>query len=514
MSKSKVAKLPARHKREWKAAKVDVIRSDWPTWSRPPDADIRYGLRVLRSRARHEAQNNDHARAFLREVKSNVIGPKGVRLQSKARVGGGRPDERARQVIEDAWHEWGMVGSCDVTGRLGWEDVQHQCIETIARDGEAIFRLVDTGANEYGLEIQALDPETLDVEYNEARPDGTVVIMGVELNEWNRPVAYHLQKEDSLHLAYRPMTGGRRRNRERMSIPADEIVHLYLPEWTVHTRGVPWMATALRRMTDLCGYDESAVVAARSGASKMGFFKQSEDAPPTLNEDGTPHYGVVDAEGADGQLYSSFDPGSIGLLPPGYDFTGWNPSYPHANHGDFTKAVLRGIAAGLGLNYNSLASDGEGVNYSTMRHFALVDRAVWMMLQEWLIRSFHTRVYRTWLANALGSGVLVDARGRPLSRAREREFQRVYWQPRRWQWVDPKNDAETAILEIHERLRSRSSVIRERGEDPDEVWAEIAAENEMLAELGISPAQANAAAVGMPAEPEADDENEDETDDE
>ena len=109
MSKpAKIVRLPRR--REWKAAKVDLIRSDWPTWSRPPDADIRYGLRVLRSRARHEAQNNDHARQFLREVKSNVIGPEGVRLQNKAREGT-LPDNRGPEALQEGWRECGTAGA-------------------------------------------------------------------------------------------------------------------------------------------------------------------------------------------------------------------------------------------------------------------------------------------------------------------------------------------------------------------------------------------------------------------
>jgi capsid protein len=41
-------------------------------------------------------------------------------------------------------------------------------------------------------------------------------------------------------------------------------------------------------------------------------------------------------------------------------------------------------------------------------------------------------------------------------------------------------------------LKSRSEIIREQGRDPDDVWREIQAENEKMAEMGINqePAQA------------------------
>lgn len=496
----KIVALPS--KREWKAAKVDVMRSNWPTWTRPPNAEIRYGLRALRSRSRVEAQNNDHARGFLREVKTNVVGHKGVILQSKARLRNGKPDLRARTAIEEGWRDWGE--EADTTGRLGWVDVQHQAIETVARDGECLFGLIDSwDHNPYGFAVQALDPETLDTELNETLSNGNVIRLGVELDQHDRAVAYYFVQPDRQHQTYRPSAGGRAR--EHLRVRAADIVHCYLPEWTLQSRGIPWMATALKRMTDLNGYDESAVIAARSGASKMGFFTQSDDAVPPLRDDGTAQHGVSDQEGADGQLYSAFDPGSIGLLPPGWEFQGWDPKFPHADHGSFTKAVLRGISTGLGVSYNTLANDMEGVNYSSLRHFALVERAVWMLIQEWFIRAFHRRVYRAWLDAALIRRALVDPRGRPLDAGRVREFRRVYWQPRRWQWVDPQKEATAAEKEIAMRVRSISSVIRERGEDPEDVWREILAEREMLAEMGITPAEATAAAVSVDQE-ELDDE--------
>lgn len=492
-----------RARRSWGAGQIDLLRSNWPMHSRPPDADIRSTLEPLRARSRHEAQNTDHARAFLRECKINVIGHRGVILQSKAETKSGTPDARAREAIERAWIKWG--NDCEVSGRWHWVDLQNMAIETVARDGEALFRMYDAGGP-HGFQLQAIDPVTLDVKLNQERTRaGSRIVMGVEVDQNHRPIAYHFTHPDALGRSY-SSTGARKRAAER--VPADQILHIYVPEWVSQTRGVPWMATALRRLNDLNGYDEAAVVAARAGAAKMGWLQRDEDAPPPIDENGQPIDSVGDGYGPGGEVYQEFDAGTIGSLPPGYSFQGWDPRYPHSEHGSFTKAVLRGVASGLGVDYNTIANDAEGVNYSSLRHFALVQREIWKSIQEWLIRCFHRRAFNHWLDAALLVGI-PDRRGRLLRADRVEDFRRVYWQARRWQWVDPQKDANAAAAEIAQRTRSISSVIRERGEDPEEVWKEIQAEQEMLAEMGIPPA-----AVGAPPpEPETETEGADDADD-
>jgi lambda family phage portal protein len=477
MSKGTVVQFP---RRAWKAGRVDLLRSGWPMHSRPPDADIRHALSAVRARSRHEAQNNDHARAFLREVKSNVVGPHGVVLQSRARMANGKPDRRSREVLEEGWREWGE--QCEVTGRLSWADEQRRAIETVARDGEAVYRLVTGWDNEHGFALQAIDPERLCVNFNTQLPNGNHVVMGVELDSWGRHLNYYLEDEDAQHLSYRS-------NKRMVPVPASEIVLLHLPEWVSQTRGVPWMATALRRMNDLDGYDESAVVAARAGASKHGHYKASEDAEPLQRDDGDQQLGPADGQHGggkiEGQFFAEFEPGVNGILPPGWDYEFTDPKYPHAEHGSFTKTVLRGICAGLGVGYNQLSGDLEGVNYSSLREGRLVQTAVWMMLQEWLITSFHQPVYRAWLRTSLGIGALVDPRARPLDLRREREFRRVFWQPRRWQWVDPLKEALAAEKLVNLRVRTPASIIRERGEDPGEVWTEFGENLKQMEEHGV-----------------------------
>lgn len=486
--------------REFAAAKVSLLRSNWPTQTRPPDVDIRYGLSALRARSRHEAQNADHMRSFLRHVKANIIGPDGVLLQSKAELRNGKPNERLRDALEERWNEWGEFGNCEVTGSTSWTDEQQRCVETIARDGEGLYRLVPWD-NEWLFALQCIDPDQLDVQYNERLSDDAFVVMGVEMDRWRRPRAYYILDEDPLLRGPRVF-----RPRKRVRVPAEDLLHLYLPEWCVQTRGVPWAATALKRLTDLNGYEEAAVVNARGGASKMGFYEQTEEAASLVRDDGTTESGALaSGETTEGKLYEKFEPGTMGVLPPGYTFKGWDPQFPTWEHANFVKAVLKPISAGLGINYNRLNNDLEGVNYTSLREGNLNERDLWKLLQKWIIGAFHNRVYRRWLEVQLGAGLLA-VNGRPVPMSMARELRRVAWQPRRWEWVDPQKESAAAREETTMLSKSVSEIIRNRGADPDTVWKEIAAERERWKELGIEQAEATAAAVAV--EPE---EDEDET---
>ena len=76
------------------------------------------GLRVMRSRSRLLAKNNDYVRKFFRMVQNHVVGPQGFTLSVPCLRPDGTIDEFDRGVCERAFGRWSKRGVCDVTGRL------------------------------------------------------------------------------------------------------------------------------------------------------------------------------------------------------------------------------------------------------------------------------------------------------------------------------------------------------------------------------------------------------------
>ena len=469
--------LPAHRathvQRSFAAGKTDRLTFSFTTTSNSINSDLYSYLRQMRARSRDLWANNEYMHRFIQLCKTNVVGSKGVTLQARSRRNDGTFDTADNEAIERAWSEWRQPRNHDVTGRLGGVDIERLIVETVARDGEALLRVVrGYGASGYEYALQLLDIDRLDTEKNEERDSrtGTRIVMGVELDGFDRPVAYHL-------LRRHPEPGVLRESgsQEYIRVPARDVFHIFVPIRPEQVRGVPWAHAAILGLKDLGGYRESAIVAARVGAAKMGFWRTPE------GDDDAPHTGTTSA----GVPTMDVEAGEFGVIGPDVSLETWDPQYPHGEYEKFNKATLRGIAAGLGVAYHSLGQDLEGVNFSSARAGTLDERDNWMAIQEWLISSFHRRLYDDWLEFQLARGGILGPTGAALPMSRIEKFSRVHFQGRRWGWVDPLKDEQANALAYSMRTKSLTQIIGERGEDPDEVWNQIALDQRRLEQLGI-----------------------------
>jgi lambda family phage portal protein len=454
--------------RNYDAAKVDNLTASWTTAPQTIDDIIRQNLNNLRTRSRNEQYNNDYARRFINLVKSNIVGPKGLVLQVRSKNQNGKLDVTANDAIEKTWKDWGKAWNCSIDGRLSFTELQRLIVSTIAGDGEALIRKHRRG--KYGFQLEIIDASWLDETYNDELNNGNIVRLGIEYNGTSTPVAYYLADPKTRAN----MFTGYNNSKNYVRVPANQIYHIYLTDFVAQKRGIPWMSTSMLRMHHLKGYENAALVNARTGASKMGFFTSATGSEYT-------------GEGTNelGETISTAEPGTFEQLPEGVAFTKYDPEYPNGEFSAFTKATLRGIASGLGISYNKLANDLESVNFSSMRSGELDERETWKLLQEWFIDSFLERLYIDWLEVVIFKPGIFTTNGR-LSVEKIDKYKTVTFQGKRWPWVDPMKDVQAAILAVDNGLRSRSDVIRETtGREPEDVWKEMQHENEVIEELGI-----------------------------
>ncbi len=442
-------------------------------------------LRILRGRSRNLAKNNDYVRKFLRMVQNHVAGPNGFVLSVPCTRPDGSIDETDKLVVEGAFKRWGRRGTCDVTERLSVAQLQRLLVLTVARDGEAFVRRVTgTRHNPFGYVLQVIDPARIDDTLRADLANGNRIRMGIELDAWGREVAYHMVPAGEYAFG-----------QQRTRVPASEMWHIFLQEETDQVRGVPWVHSALRRLNDLGGYEEAAVIAARIGASNMGFFIPPKDGP--LAGVGQLAEQVQDGSAGEApEMVREAAPGTFEELPEGYDFKSFSPEYPHQNFDMFVKAMLRGVASGVGADYNTLANDLENVNYSSIRSGKLETQDGWIALQSWFAESFLDPLYTEWLGFAFASGQLGFL---PVSKFAKYDV--AVWQGRRWPWVDPKSDLEATKLELDLGLISPSQVIRQLGRDPESVWREIEKDRKRIASLPPIPGAPAAAPAATPTTP-------------
>jgi lambda family phage portal protein len=172
-------------------------------------------------------------------------------------------------------------------------------------------------------------------------------------------------------------------------------------------------------------------------------------------------------------------PGEARQLPPGWEFQPWQPTHPTANYVGFMKAVKRIVARAFGRSYASLTGDLSDVNYSSIRAGLLLERDAWKKLQRFLIDRLHWPVYRAWRQMALMMGRLP-------ARVNVQDYDHVRWMPRGWEWVDPAKEIKAHGEALDRRLTSRRRILAAKGMDLDEVLEEIAEEEQLLRDLGLS----------------------------
>ncbi|MGL4404689.1 MAG: phage portal protein, partial [Notoacmeibacter sp.] len=358
---------------------------------------------------------------------------------------------------ETEWSNWSRKKFCCMDGRLSLIDVMQLIIETVPKDGEIFIRKIKGRAanNAYGFALQLIEADHIDENHNASLQNGNRIRMGIEYDIWNRPVAYHVSTR---HPGDNYTTlGDDRFAVER--IPAADMIHLYSVERPSQSRGVPWLITAMRRLNMLGGYEEAELVAAREAASKMGFYKQTDGAELTQF-----------AQDENGFLIREVEAGQNELLPQGIDFVPYDPQHPTAAFGDYVKCVLRGAASGLGVSYNSLANDLQGVNFSSIRQGVLEERELWKLLQTWMIEHFCTDIFEEWLLMSLTTQKI------PLPLNKFDKFNSPVWRPRGWQWVDPLKDIKASIEGINAGLSTAQDVAGQQGNDIEDVYAQLAAE--------------------------------------
>lgn len=442
-------------------AGLNRLTADWvmaPIMS--ADQEVKSGLTVLRARARDLVRNSGHAARFVDLVAENVVGPCGVKMQSRALKADGKPDRNVNDALEAAWAEWCEPENCSADGRLSFVDVETLAARSEPQDGETLIRMLPGFPNKFGFALQVLDPDQLDHTFNRAPGKGvTEIRMGVEVDGWGRPLAYWIWSAHPSEY----------HKRERIRVPAEQMIHLYITQRPGMTRGPSWFAPVMFDAKMLAAYYEAEVVAARMGASQMGFLTVDPEAVTDPNAPSTNIAPTIEAE-----------PGTFPKLPPGYGVTPFNPEHPNTAFPTFTKAMLRSISAGLKVSYNSLTGDLEAVNYSSIRAGLLVERDVWKRLQYRMITHVHRRIFREWKKWAITSGAL------QLAISKVARADNVQWQPRGWSWVDPDKDLSAAERAIALGLDSRIRLAAEQGRDFEEIVQDLALEQEIAEEYGIT----------------------------
>ena len=410
------------------------------------------------------AKDNEYCTRFLNAARENVIGSNGIGLQIALPKDLVSNADKLNREIETAWERWSEQPTCDQ--QMSIVDAEQLWIASKLQDGEMFTRrVVGYPHNRFRFALDYIDPDRVDLNWNRLRrpedlQEPNEIRMGVELDEWRRPVAYWLYEGHPSEMA----------GVKRVRVPASQVDHAYIFKRMNQTRGVPWLHAAMSRMTMMYGYDDAEMTASRLAASKMAFLvsKTGDEYSAGRKE-------------KDGATSINAEPGLLEELPEGIEPRVIDWQHPAHNYPEFTMACLRGVAVGLNVSYTTLTGDLRAVNFSSIRQGILAERDGWRVLQKFTIDHFCRPTFGDWLRMAVTTGQLELPPRLPLNLV----IESAVWTPRGWDWVDPYKDAQADIIAVRSGMTSLADVAAKRGQDWEVVLERRAKEIQRAKELGV-----------------------------
>lgn len=433
--------------RSYEAAKVGRRTAGWEAGSGSANVEIGPALVRIRNRCREMVRNNEYAGRAVEALVTNTVGT----------------GFKAAAPEQQVWDDW--CDYCDADDQLDFNGLTDLMQRTRRESGEVIIRfrarLPEDGLT-VPLQIQVLEPDHLDHSRNGPMNNGNFVIAGVEFDKLGRRVAYWLFPHHPGDVA-----SFRLNSLESKRVPASEVLHYYRKRRPSQVRGMPELGVSLLRLRDLADYEQAELMRKKIEACFVAFVRTDNDQQAL----GTMR--TADGVDAGKQRQERVAPGMIKYLSNAEDVHFGSPATT-GGYGEYTTTQLLAIAAGAGVTYEQLTGDGSRVNYSAGRSL-LVEFRQNIAAEQWLalVPMVMNRIAGRFQATAKLAG------------AQRAPFTKFEWTAPRLQWVDPLKDAMAGKERVRGGQQSLSELIREGGDDPRKVFAEIAEERRQLRELGI-----------------------------
>ena len=460
------------------------IHSDFTGDWRAANNWVQFDLRNMRYRSRQLERGNHWAKSFKKTLLANTVGSSGFHRKpvvTSSRAFGDSAenvvDESAQAAIKRLCEDFGKKRQHTANRQFSEIELDNYITARLAFDGEVLIQKIKRFEhNDFGFTWKPIDVDYLDSFLNKTLENGNIIRMGVELHgEYRFPVAYWLLNRRpndqywTFHQQYPDLY---------TRVPAEDIIHIFVnTEDAELVRGVPWMFAAMANLHKMGKFEEAALINAVIGASKMGFFKKmfpSGMESADLSE-------LTDPDNDSGEIIDACSPGEWQELPWGVEPVDYAPQYPNEEMEPFHKVMMRGIAASLGSSYMSLTGDVSDANFSNLRAAKSDEQEEFKALQAFLISNWKEPAHEELIFRSLLRQKLV------LPIGKFDKFKKANFTGRRWPYVNPVDDLKAKELELSLNLTSVSALIRERGGDPDETFAEIEKERKMFKDKDITP---------------------------
>lgn len=437
----------------------------WHAPTASPNAGLA-NLTTLRDRSRAGVRNDGNAKGIIDMLVANIIGT-GIQPRSQA------TDKVFRTAVNALWLDW--TDESDADGMLDWYGQQAQAVRCWLEAGEVFARLrprlLSDGLS-VPLQVQLLEPELCPHTYNVVLPNGNRVRAGIEFDAIGRRVAYYFHPQRPGD--FQDFDAGQLRR-----IPAEGVIHLYVPLRAGQIRGIPHLTPALIRLHEMDKYDDATLLRQQLANLFVAFLTRASgaefDIDPVTGQ-------AIDTSEARPTL--RLEPAAFQELGTGEDVKFAQPPDPPAGYIDFIKQHLRSACAAAGAPYELVTGDMSGLNDRVMRVLLIEFRRRVQSWQHQVVAFQLCRpVWRAWMDRVFLSGALPI----PATYIEDASpWAAAKWQPQSWPYINPVQDVQANREAVRAGFKSRSAVVAEQGDDSEEVDRENQSDNERADNLALT----------------------------
>jgi lambda family phage portal protein len=399
------------------------------TWQPPltsADNDIRHGFELTKARARDLALSNPYAANSVEILRDAVVGKKFMLALAPHAPSLGVTEDEAEEWSNEVEAEWnlyaeGLTHDADATRKSSFTFLMHQVMVGLHVDGEALGLVISKeGQKGYRTCLQLIEPERLD-NYNQMQQYQTginQVRFGVERDEVGEAIAYNIREVHPHETIWSsPAAQYKVKRVERYTDTGrPNALHLFDAPRPNMSRGVSVaMAASLKNMKMLSTFTDAELsrqIQSASWAAVIETEMDYEQAMRVLSQGGVDFSKGNPLTQAAAQHFQEIAPyyqnagiryngAKVAHLLPGEKLQIVQSALQGAQYDQFEKAVLRQLAAGLNVSYESLARDYSGMSYSAARQ-SMQD--IWMRylrIRQLLTQGFAMPYFSAWLEEAI-----------------------------------------------------------------------------------------------------------------
>lgn len=471
-----------------------TFMAGWPAHLMSSDREYlpaRHGV-VARTR---DITRNDPIAASGVSRKTNAAVGRGWRFSSKpnARALGITPDA-ARELGQIIQTEWQLYANSydfqvDAERRGAWGQLLRMAANHLSKDGEGLAQVIyaddDTRAR-YKTCLKMIDPDRLSNPMGQMDTD--ILRGGVETTAGGVPVAYHIRERHPADIGFSSRTQHWvRHSRYSTPLGRPNILHFFDRERAGQTRGISKFASTLKAFRGFSRFTDATIQAATINALILGYIKSS--AGPQAASEFFSSDKLTDYE-KDREAFYGRNPVQMGdaimpALPLGDEINLATASKDVTSFEGFTRAIIRLIAAALGVTYEEISMDYSQTNYSSARaamvHAWAEIQSFMSVIETQLVKPF----FVAWLEEAFDNGYITPPAGAPDFYDAIDAYADGRWLGPGRGYIDPTKEILAAAARIEAGISTLEKECAEQGEDYEEILDQLAHEQHMREERGL-----------------------------